>query len=163
MEAAVARWREAGEAGDADAAAACLHPEVEFVSPLTDRFRFRGVPQVHDLLRVVHRVVDDLRCTTTTTADASGDLHVLVFTGRVGGVDLEEAQFLRVQDGLLREITLFVRPVPAATALMRALGPPLARSGGRRGLARALGLATGVLHGMASSGDRTLVVRAAPR
>ena len=158
---AVQRWCRAGESGDAAEAAACLAADVVLVSPLTDRFRFRGREQVRALLDAVFSVVDDFGFDTCV---GEGDTWALLCHGRVGGHDLQETQLLRLDDaGLVREITLFARPLPALTALVQALGPELARRQGSPGLAAFLAAATGPLHAMTSLGDRRVVPLAAPR
>jgi ketosteroid isomerase-like protein len=45
----VARWRAAGESGDADAAVACLSPDIVLSSPLTEQFRASTAP-VHAMV-----------------------------------------------------------------------------------------------------------------
>ena len=158
---AVQRWRRAGETGDATAAAACLAPDVVLISPLTDQFRFSGREQVRAVLDAVFAVVDDF---VFDGAVGEGQTRTLLCRGRVGGQVLEEVQLLRLDDaGLISEITLFCRPLPALTALMQALGPELARRQGSPGLAAFLAAATGPLHAMTSLGDRRIVPLAAPR
>jgi len=46
---------------------------------------------------------------------------------------------------------------------MSRLGPELARRNGRPGLARLLPLASGMLHGMAATGETRIMPKAAPR
>jgi len=158
---AVPRWCRAGETGDATAAAACLAAGVVLVSPLTDQFRFRGREQVRAVLDAVFAVVDDF---AFDSAVGEGQTRALLCRGRVGGQVLEEVQWLRLDGaGLIAEITLFCRPLPALTALMQALGPELARRQGSPGLAAFLAAATGPLHAMTSLGDRRIVPLAAPR
>ena len=78
-------------------------------------------------------------------------------------MEVEEAQLLRLDgDGLIREITLFGRPLPALTAVMSGIGPRIARHQGRRGLAAFLRLNTAPLHAMVTFGDRRVVPLAAP-
>ena len=158
---AVSRWCRAGGTGDAAAAAACLTADVVLVSPLTDQFRFTGREQVRAVLEAVFEVVDDFAFESAVGEGASRSLRC---RGRVGGQVLEEVQLLRLDDtGLIAEITLFCRPLPALTALMQALGPELARRQGRSGLAAFLAAATRPLHAMTSQGDRRIVPLAAPR
>lgn len=157
VDSVVDRWVTAGAAGDAGAAADCLTADAEFVSPLTDRFSFRGREQVRPLLEAVFSVVTDFHCLERT---GDGELVAVRYRGRVGGTRIEEAQLLRVRGDAIEEVRLFVRPVPAATALMRALGPLLAPT---RVGALVLGAATGGLHALAASGDRGLVPLARPR
>ncbi|WP_433126148.1 nuclear transport factor 2 family protein [Micromonospora sp. CA-240977] len=158
---AVAAWRAAGEAGDAEAAVAALSPGVTLLSPITERFTFQGRQQVRDLLEVALAAIDGI---TYTDQVAEGRTVALFYEAQVGGRRLGEAQRLRLRaDGLISEITLFIRPLPALTLLMTRLGPELARRNRQPGLARLIPLAAGMLHSMADTGERHIMPRAAPR
>lgn len=157
----VDRWCEAGERADADAAAACLAPDVELISPLTEQFRFVGREQVGALLAEAFTTISDIRFHTRV---GEGTTHALFYRARMGEQPLEEAQLLRLDGaGLISEITLFGRPLPALTTLMRRLGPALARQQGRPALAVVLAAATGPLDAMTRLGERRVVPLAAPR
>lgn len=131
------------------------------MSPITEQFTFRGRQQVHTLLDVALSVIDDI---TYTDQVAEGRTVALFYEARIGATRVHEAQRLRLDaDGLITEITLFVRPLPALTLLMKRLGPQLARRNGRPGLARLVPLPSGILHAMADSGERTIMPKAAPR
>ena len=159
--AALARWRAAGEAGDAAAAATALADDVVLISPLTDRFRFDGRARVQRLLEVALGAIGSITYTDEVVQDRTA---ALFYEARLGDLPFQEAQLLRCgEDGLIAEITLFLRPLPALTALARRLGPELARRDGRPVLARLLPVAAGVLHGVASSGERRIMPLAAPR
>src|SRR5689334_5413296 len=109
----ITAWRTAGENGDATAAAACLAPEVEMISPLTAQFRFHGPAQVTDVLASAFEVIHDIRYHTEVGAD---DTWALFYHGRARREPVEEAQLLRLNgQGLIREITFFGRPLPALT------------------------------------------------
>ena len=155
----ITTWCEAGERGDADRAAQCLSSEVELVSPITEQFRFVGRAQVHDLLRAAFDVIDDI---TFVSRLGHGDSYALAYRARIGRQVLEEAQHLRVDAGMITRITLFIRPLPALTALVRTLGPQLARQQHRSGLALLLAGATAPLHAMTRIGDRGVVPLVAP-
>ena len=158
---AVAAWRAAGEARDAAAAAAALDPGVRLVSPITEQFTFDGREQVRTLLEVALPALDRI---TYTDQVAEADTVALFYEAAIGTTRLYEAQRLRLgPDGLIREITLYIRPLPALTRLMTRLGPELARRNGRPGLARVVPLAGGLLHAMADSGERRIMPKAAPR
>ncbi|GAB7044447.1 MULTISPECIES: nuclear transport factor 2 family protein [Catenuloplanes] len=158
---AVAVWRAAGETHDAARAVTALHPDVTLVSPITEQFTFRGHGQVRTLLEVALSVIEDL---TYTDQVAEGRTVALFYEARIGATRLHEAQRLRLDaDGLITEITLFVRPLPALTLLMKKLGPELARRQGRAGLARLIPLPSGILHAMADTGERSIMPKAAPR
>ena len=98
--------------------------------------------------------VDDLR---------SADRAALVTQGRVGTLTLHEAQHCRLaEDGRIREVTLLMRPLPAVTAFLRALGPRAARREGRLGAARVLTIAGVFLDTVAASGDKQFTPLARP-
>lgn len=156
----VDRWRAAGERGDAQAATACLSADVVLISPLTARFRFRGRAQVDPVLSAAFAVISDIRYHTEL-----GDCcaRALFYRARVGGLELEEAQLLRLDgDGLVRELTLFGRPLPSLTAVMTTLGPDLLKRQGRPVLARLIRASTAPLHAMTLLGDRRVVPLADP-
>lgn len=158
---AVARWRTAGEARDAAAAVSALAPDVRLISPLTDQFVFAGRDQVRTLLEVALPAIDEIRYTDEIR---QGPAVALFYEGVIDGVRLGEAQRLRLRDdGLIGEITLYLRPLPALTKLMTRLGPELARRQGRPALARLIPLASGMLHSMAATGESRIMPRAAPR
>lgn len=159
-ETTAAAWRAAEEAGDADAAAACLAEQVVFISPLTAEFRFHGRAQVHDVLTAAFEVFSDVRCHTEVGDQAT---RVLFFHGMVGNQPVEEAQLLRFDEaGLISEMTFFGRPLPALTEVLAQLGPKLVRRQGRRGLAAVIGAATKPLAVLTRLGERRLVPLANP-
>ncbi len=158
---AVAAWRTAGESGDAAGAVASLSPDVTLVSPITDQFTFRGHRQVGNLLEVALAAIDDL---TYTDQVAEGRTVALFYEARIGATRLCEAQRLRLDaTGLISEITLYVRPLPALTLLMTRLGPELARRNGQTGMARLIPLAGGMMHSMANTGEVRIMPKVAPR
>jgi len=76
---------------------------------------------------------------------------------------LEEAQLLRLDSaGLIREITLFLRPLPALTGLVSTLGPALARQQDHPGLARFLADSNAPFHVLTRLGEHHVVPLAAP-
>lgn len=148
----VSRWRRAGEQGDAEAAAACLHEDVTLISPLTEQFRFQGREQVRVLLSAAFTIVSGIHFHTEVR---QGSTVALFYRGRVGRQEMEEAQLLRLDEtGHIQELTLFIRTLPALTALMSALGPELARRRDNRPLATLLAVTR--------FGDRRIVPFAAP-
>ncbi|RKR85880.1 SnoaL-like protein [Micromonospora pisi] len=158
---AVAAWRAAGEARDAAGAVAALSPDVTLVSPITEQFTFQGHRQVRTLLEVALAAIDDI---TYTDQVAEGRTVALFYEAQVGATRLYEAQRLRLgADGLISDITLYVRPLPALTLLMTRLGPDLARRNGQPGLARLIPLASGAMHSMAATGEQRIMPRLAPR
>ncbi len=113
------------------------------------------------LLSSAFTVISDIRFHTEVRHDST---VALFYRGRVGRQALEEAQLLRLNEvGHICEVTLFIRALPALTALMSALGPELARRRGNRSLAAVLAASTAPLHAMTRLGDRAVVPLAAPK
>jgi hypothetical protein len=154
-------WCAAAECGDASAATACLAEDVELISPLTGQFRFHGRDEVAGLLAEAFQVLPRIRFHTRV---GSGDTRALFFVSYAGRQPVEEAQLIRLDtDGLIYELTLFARPLPALTAVMADIGPRLMRRQGRRGFARVLGAAIAPLALLARLGEEWLVPLAHPR
>jgi SnoaL-like protein len=153
-------WRAAGEHGDAASCTALLAPDVEVLSPLTEAFRFRGPAQVTDMLLSAFEVIHDIRFHTQL---GGGDTWALFYHARTGSVTVEEAQLLRLDTaGLIRELTLFGRPLPALTTVMSGIGPRLLRRQRQPLLSRLVRLATAPLNAAAHLGERTLLPKADP-
>jgi hypothetical protein len=120
-----ATFRAAMLARDVPGVLAATTPDVVLKSPITDRFSFRGHRQLAELMADVFVVIEDLHYT-----DDVGDARTraLTATGRVGDAALEESVLVRLDEaGLIEELTLFVRPMPALVALAAELGPRVAR------------------------------------
>jgi hypothetical protein len=118
-------YRAAIEAHDPAALAEACAPDVVFNSPITSSVRFEGREELAELFRSVLGVYDELRCGEEF---GTGEMRVLCLRARVGRQELDEVQLLRLDGwGMVREITMFVRPLPGLTALTAALGPRLAR------------------------------------
>lgn len=155
------RYREAGEAKDLDALMSTLSPAVVFHSPLSARAGFAGHDQARRLFSVVLGALQDIRYHADTGDDRT---RMLAATARLGRHELEEAALVRLgDDGLIEELTLWIRPLPALTAVMAALGPGLARASGRPALAAFVGASVRPLTFMTAFGDRTLVPFVAPK
>lgn len=149
-----AAWRRAGEARDPAATADCLATDVQLVSPLTAAFRFTGREQVTDMLRAAFTVIDNISYHTEIGDDAT---RALFYCGRCRGQDFEEAQLLRFDDlGHIQELTLFGRPLPGMTAVLRGIGPQLLRKK-RPLLARIVGFAATPLDALSRTGERRLL------
>jgi hypothetical protein len=155
MQTTIAAWRAALEAGDADAAGACLAADAVFISPLTEKFRFHGREQITDVLRSAAEVLEDVRCHTQTGDEGT---YALFFHAHVGPQPVEEAHLLRLDDaGLIGELTFFGRPLPALTAVMVGLGPKMLRRQGKPGLGRLVGAAIRPLAAMTRFGEERIV------
>jgi hypothetical protein len=121
--------RVAFEGRDFDGVAEALAPDVVLNSPITALFQFQGRDRVTELLGLVREVFEDLHY-EAEFGDAES--RAIVFRARVEGHELEGTDILRLdEEGRVREITVFVRPLPGLTALMAALAPRLAAERGR--------------------------------
>ncbi|HET6288129.1 MAG TPA: nuclear transport factor 2 family protein [Amycolatopsis sp.] len=155
------RYRRALETRDVELALNAFAPDAVVRSPLTDRVRFTGHAELRPLLEVAYAHLRDVRFHTDT---GDGRTRVVVYTARIGGEEIEEAAVLKLgEDGLIAEVTLFVRPLPGLVALMDAFGPDIARRNGRTFAARLLAVAAKPLLAMVRSGDRRAVPLAGPR
>ncbi|MBP2474210.1 hypothetical protein JOF53_003082 [Crossiella equi] len=156
------QYRAALESGDIPAALSLLTDDVVLRSPLTTRVRFEGKHEAEILLRVVLRELSDIRFQSD-----HGDDHTryLVHTARAGGTPFEETTRVDLTpDGLIRGLTLSIRPLTGLTAVMAALAGPMAAALGKpRWMAVALTLGSRPLAAMTRLGDRHLVPLAAPR
>jgi hypothetical protein len=117
----------AQERHDVEAVIACFAPDIVIRSPITQRVRFEGIEQASDLFRQVFRAISDIRFYETI---GDGRSQVVFWRGRVGRNYIEEANLLRFDEhGLIKEMTVFMRPVPGLLALAVELASSLA---GRR-------------------------------
>ena len=157
---ATRRFCAAMEAGDAFGAVQALSPDAVLHSPITLGIEFCGREQLRELFEDVLAVVSQPRYTEEI---GDGDVRVIVGEGRVGAQRLHETILVRLDDaGLIRELTLYVRPLPGLASLAAALGPRVA---GRRGRARGLAAAAMMrpLAAAIRAGERSAVRLVAPR
>jgi hypothetical protein len=113
-------FRNAVEAGDIEAAIACLAPDVTFNSPVAHT-PFEGADAVGGVLRAVFETFEDFEYTDELD---QGDTHALVFRARVGDKQLQGLDLLRMNaDGLIDDFTVMVRPASGLMALGAAMGP----------------------------------------
>lgn len=125
--AAVTAWVEADRALDLAVMRDQLADDVRLISPLTDGFDFRGADEVMAVMAAAFELLENFDIRRVTGADRDFALHG---TATLRGANLEELQWLHLSaDGLIDEITLFVRPMPAAVALLASIGPGLTRRG----------------------------------
>jgi len=147
---AISEYRAAIDSQDPEALAAACAPDLVFHSPITSTIQFEGRDEMLNLYRTVLEVYDEQHCVAEYE---SGNTLVVHLHARIGDQELDEVQILRMnEDGKVREITMYVRPLPGLTALMAALAPKLAGSRWRAALLAAMSrpLAT-----MTRLGDKT--------
>ncbi|MER5935969.1 MULTISPECIES: nuclear transport factor 2 family protein [unclassified Streptomyces] len=114
-------FREAVEAGDADAMETLLAQDVVFTSPVVFK-PYAGKAITAAILRGVVRVFEDFRYVREIN-DPNGRDHALVFTARVGDREITGCDFLRVnEEGLIDDFMVMVRPLSGAHALAEAMG-----------------------------------------
>src|SRR5271165_7655349 len=112
---------------DVEAVIGCFSSDIVIRSPITQRVRFEGIEQASELFRQVFRVISDIRFYETIGDDRN---QVVFWRGRVRRNYIEEANLLRFDErGLVKEMTVFMRPVPGLLALAVELASSLA---GRR-------------------------------
>lgn len=125
--------RLAVEAQDSAGVVALLAPDVILRSPITTRIRFEGVEQVGQVLEQVFKLLSDVKFYETIGEGTPN--QVIFWRGRLGRHYLEEANLLRLDgQGRIREMTVFMRPLPGLLTFTATLAPSLAR---RRGWIRA--------------------------
>jgi hypothetical protein len=106
-------FRLAAEAKDLEAMTATLREDVVLHSPVLFR-GFEGRDLVLGVITHVAATLEDFRYTDEL---AEGDTVVLRFKARVGDRELEGIDFLELDaEGLVKELTVFMRPMSALTA-----------------------------------------------
>jgi SnoaL-like domain len=106
-------FRLAAEAKDPEAMAAVLREDVVLHSPILFR-GFEGRDLVLGVLTHVAATLEDFRYTDELADDGT---VVLRFKARVGDRELEGIDFLELDgEGLVKELTVFMRPMSALTA-----------------------------------------------
>jgi hypothetical protein len=111
--------RSALEARDLEAVIESMSPNVVLRSPITTGFTFTGRQQIRALYEAVF---DGLQDFAVMEEVGDGSRRVLVIAGHIGDQEFEEIQLLSLDaDGLVCELTLFFRPLPALPALAAAL------------------------------------------
>lgn len=106
-------FRLAVEAKDLEAATATLREDVVLHSPILFR-GFEGREIVMQVLTHVAATLEDFRYLDELVGERT---VVLRFKARVGDRELEGIDFLELDEqGLVRELTVFMRPMSALTA-----------------------------------------------
>jgi hypothetical protein len=118
--------RVAMEARDHRAVIESFTENAVFRSPFTDNLAFEGRHQLDKLVAVILEVLEDLTYTEELHAERAA---VLIGHARVDGLRIQFCDYLNLRgDGLIEEMTVFFRPLPATTAAMRRIGGGLGRS-----------------------------------
>ena len=126
-------FRIAVEAGDFDALPALFAEDVVFRSPIAHQ-PYRGRDTLAVILLAVSRVFVDLTYVREIGGPDSPD-HALVFTAKVGDLDINGCDFLHVgADGLIDEFTVMLRPLRAITAFAEQMAVEFGKEMERAGL-----------------------------
>jgi hypothetical protein len=145
------RFRQAVYAGDPDAVAELVTEDVVVHGPVTRHMAFHGREELRELFTVVMANVDDIRYVEDVGND---ELRILTLEGRRGRARYEEAVQMRINaDGLISELRIYVRPLPATVAMAAAFAPALARARHGRVRARMLWLLLLPVRAMLMRGD----------
>jgi SnoaL-like domain len=128
MDDAVTRYCAASETADVDAMLATLAPDGALASPLSGSATFRGRDDLRVLFAAVYGTIDGLRWSTPV---GDGTTRVVLGTGRVGGVRVDDAMVFELDDdGLIRTVRPHLRPWLATTVFALLLAPKIARHPG---------------------------------
>lgn len=142
------------EAADLDSFMATLSSEAVLRSPISTRAEFRGTAEMRRLMRAVFDTIEDIRYFEDLGDDQA---RAVFYRARIGPQTIEESGLLRFDDdGLIREITLWIRPMPGITRLAATLAPRMARERSRLG-AGLVAAATRPLAWLTSIGDKLLI------
>jgi len=138
------------EARDQRAVVEAFAEDAVLRSPFTDNLVFAGREQLDPLIAVILDVLEDLTYTDELQGDGAA---VLVGHASVSGLRLQFCDYLKLrEDGLIQEMTVFFRPLPATTAALRRFGEGLGRQKSN-GRARMIGAMVAPLAYMSRAGD----------
>jgi hypothetical protein len=119
-------FRKAVESLDIDEVMAQFAEKSVLHSPVTYA-PFEGREAIARLLTILFQVFRDFEY--TDELDARDGTAALVFRARVGDRDLQGLDLIRFDEaGLIRDLTVMVRPRSAIEALLAEVGPRLAAS-----------------------------------
>ena len=121
------------EAGDLDGMVNALAHDAVLISPITSQLRFERRDQLRELFSEVLEILEEGK---VLDQFGTGDRLAVVWQARVRGLQIEGTDILLLDEvGKVREIRIFIRPLPGLIALTAALAPRLAhhRSRSRAG------------------------------
>ena len=121
-------FRKAVESLDIEEVMATFADDAVLHSPVVFK-PFEGRPAIRQLLSILFETFKDFRY--TDELEAQDGTAALIFRARVGDRDLQGLDLIRFDEsGLIRDLTVMVRPRSALEALMAEVGPRLAASRG---------------------------------
>lgn len=120
----VSSFRRAVETRNLDGLMATFADDAVIHSPITFQ-PFEGRSAIRQLLAIILEVFEDFRY--TDELEAKDGTRALVFRARVAGRDVEGLDLIRYgASGLIRDLTVMVRPRSGLEALLAQVGPRLA-------------------------------------
>lgn len=118
-------FRRAIEAGSLEDLLSLFRADAVLHSPITFQ-PFEGKPAIRRLLGIIFEVFQDFHYTDELDA-ADGMTKILVFRATVKGRDAEGIDLVRFDDaGMVRDLTVMVRPRSSMEALLAEVAPRLA-------------------------------------
>lgn len=112
-------------AGDLAAITDTITEDVVLISPITSRLRFEGRDEVTELMSVVLETFEDIQVFEEFGA---GDRRAVAWRAHIGDQGMEGTDILLLnEEGKVREIRLFIRPLPGLATATAALASRLAR------------------------------------
>ena len=118
-------WRDAVEAHDIDALEASLADDAKLRSPITVRIPFEGRARVVELMREIFGLVESVHILREVS---QGDVQLLEIETRLAGYDMHMVQVVEHDAaGKVRQVTLFMRPLPGVANLAAHIGPRIVR------------------------------------
>jgi len=121
-------FRKAVQAHDLDGMMATFSEDAILHSPVTFK-PFEGRAAIRQLLGILFEVFQDFKY--SDELEAEDGTRALVFNARVGDRDLQGLDLIRFDStGLIRDLTVMVRPRSALEALLAEVGPRLAQARG---------------------------------
>jgi hypothetical protein len=123
IEASSSAFRRAVEARNLDQLMAAFAEDAVLHSPITFQ-PFEGRPAIRQLLGIILEVLRDFHY--TDELDAKDGTKALVFRAKVGNRDVQGLDLIRFDEsGLIRDLTVMIRPRSALEALLAQVGPRL--------------------------------------
>jgi hypothetical protein len=121
-------FRSAVEAGNLEGMLATFADDAVLHSPVTFK-PFEGRAAIAQLLAILFEVFQDFKY--SDELEAEDGTRALIFNARVGDRNLQGLDLIRFDDsGLIRDLTVMVRPRSALEALLAEVAPRLAESRG---------------------------------
>lgn len=124
----MARYCAASEAGDMEALAATLAPDVQMPSPIIGSAVFKGSADVKTVLSAVYGLLGK---TTWEPQIGTGDQRISIVHTTVAGLRIDDAMHFELDDqGRISRIRPHLRPLLATVVFTLLIGPRVARHPG---------------------------------